>query len=74
MSMVRLMLHILQSFALFEWEVTGERIRNKIATSKCKGMWMGGIPPLGYDVENIRLVPNGYEAKIIRHIFSVLSN
>ncbi|MCZ3099965.1 hypothetical protein NYZ00_18760, partial [Acinetobacter baumannii] len=53
----------------FEREVTGERIRDKIAASKAKGMWMGGMPPLGYDVENRRLVPNEREAKIVRHIF-----
>ena len=68
-SMGRLMLNILLSFAQFEREVTGERIRDKIAASKRKGMWMGGIPPLGYDVENRRLVPNEREAKIIHHIF-----
>ena len=60
-SMGRLMLNILLSFAQFEREVTGERIRDKIAASKRKGMWMGGIPPLGYDVENRRLVPNERE-------------
>ncbi|WP_244505821.1 hypothetical protein [Nitrosomonas communis] len=63
------MLNILLSFALFEREVTGERIRDKITASKKKGMWMGGIPPLGYDVENRRLVPNECEARIIQHIF-----
>ena len=68
-SMGRLMLNILLSFAQFEREVTGERIRDKIAASKAKGMWMGGVPPLGYDVENRRLVPNEQEAKLIRHIF-----
>jgi site-specific DNA recombinase len=68
-SMGRLMLNILLSFAQFEREVTGERIRDKIAASKRKGMWMGGVPPLGYDVENRRLVPNQGEAKLIRHIF-----
>lgn len=68
-SMGRLMLNILLSFAQFEREVTGERIRDKITASKKKGMWMGGIPPLGYDVENRRLVPNEREVKIIRHIF-----
>jgi DNA invertase Pin-like site-specific DNA recombinase len=56
-SMGRLMLNILLSFAQFEREVTGEWIRDKIAASKAKGMWMGGVPPLGYDVENRRLVP-----------------
>jgi site-specific DNA recombinase len=68
-SMGRLMLNILLSFAQFEREVTGERIRDKIAASKRKGMWMGGVPPLGYDVENRRLVPNELEAKIVQHIF-----
>ena len=68
-SMGRLMLNILLSFAQFEREVTGERIRDKIAASKAKGMWMGGVPPLGYDVDNRRLVPNAQEAQIIRHIF-----
>ena len=68
-SMGRLMLNILLSFAQFEREVTGERIRDKIAASKRKGMWMGGVPPLGYDVENRRLVPNENEANLIRHIF-----
>jgi len=68
-SMGRLMLNVLLSFAQFEREVTGERIRDKIAASKRKGMWMGGVPPLGYDVENRRLVANDKEARIIRHIF-----
>jgi site-specific DNA recombinase len=68
-SMGRLMLNILLSFAQFEREVTGERIRDKIAASKRKGLWMGGIPPLGYDVENRRLIPNAKEAKTVRHIF-----
>jgi hypothetical protein len=67
--MGRLMLNILLSFAQFEREVTGERIRDKIAASKRKGMWMGGVPPLGYNVENRRLVPNEREAKVVRHIF-----
>ena len=47
--MGRLTLNVLLSFAQFEREVTGERIRDKIAASKAKGMWMGGTPPLGYD-------------------------
>ncbi len=50
-------------------EDTGERIRDKFAASKRKGIWMGGIPPLGYDVKNRRLVPNEAEAKLVRHIF-----
>jgi DNA invertase Pin-like site-specific DNA recombinase len=68
-SMGRLMLNVLLSFAQFEREVTGERIRDKIAASKRKGMWMGGVPPLGYDVDNRRLVANEKEARTIRHIF-----
>ena len=68
-SMGRLMLNILLSFAQFEREVTGERIRDKIAASKRKGMWMGGIPPIGYDVQNRRLVPNEREAKTVKHLF-----
>jgi site-specific DNA recombinase len=68
-SMGRLMLNLLLSFAQFEREVTGERIRDKIAARKAKGMWMGGVPPLGYDVDNRRLVPNEREAQLIRHIF-----
>ena len=51
-SMGRLTLNVLLSFAQFEREVTGERIRDKIAASKAKGMWMGGNVPLGYDVRD----------------------
>ena len=68
-SMGRLTLNILLSFAQFEREVTGERIRDKIATSKKKGMWMGGLPSLGFDVKDKRLVINELEAKIVRYIF-----
>ena len=68
-SMGRLMLNVLLSFAQFEREVTGERIRDKITASKKKGLWMGGIPPLGYDVKDRKLIPNPGEAKLIRHIF-----
>ncbi len=68
-SMGRLTLNILLSFAQFEREVTGERIRDKFAASKKKGMWMGGVPPLGYDVKDRKLVVNKQEAKIIRFIF-----
>jgi site-specific DNA recombinase len=64
-SMGRLMLNILLSFAQFEREVTGERIRDKIAASKAKGMWMGGTPPLGYDVKQRLLVVNPAEAEIV---------
>ena len=57
-SMGRLTLNVLLSFAQFEREVTGERIRDKIAASKRKGMWMGGMPPLGYDLKNRKLIVN----------------
>jgi len=68
-SMGRLTLNILLSFAQFEREVTGERIRDKIAASKAKGMWMGGMPPLGYDVVERKLVINEREAALVRDIF-----
>ncbi|WP_297486721.1 recombinase family protein [Ferrovum sp.] len=68
-SMGRLMLNVLLSFAQFEREVTGERIRDKIAAAKRKGMWMGGVPTLGYDVENRLLVINETEAVVVRRIF-----
>ena len=68
-SMGRLMLNVLLSFAQFEREVTGERIRDKIAASKAKGMWMGGVPPLGYDVVERKLVINEREAALVRDIF-----
>ncbi|MFT0532406.1 recombinase family protein [Castellaniella hirudinis] len=68
-SMGRLTLNILLSFAQFEREVTGERIRDKIAASKAKGMWMGGMPPLGYDVVDRKLVVNEREADLVRDIF-----
>lgn len=68
-SMGRLTLNILLSFAQFEREVTGERIRDKFAASKKKGMWMGGPPPLGYDVADRKLVTNPTEAKLVCHIF-----
>ena len=68
-SMGRLMLNVLLSFAQFEREVTGERIRDKIAASKAKGMWMGGYTPLGYRVQDRRLVIEEAEAKLVRHIF-----
>lgn len=67
--MGRLTLNVLLSFAQFEREVTGERIRDKIAASKAKGMWMGGVVPLGYDVQERKLVPNREEAKLVRHMF-----
>ena len=68
-SMGKLTLNILLSFAQFEREVTAERIRDKIAASKARGMWMGGYPPLGYDVMDRRLVINEAEAKSVRTIF-----
>ena len=67
--MGRLTLNVLLSFAQFEREVTGERIRDKIAASKKKGMWMGGFVPLGYDVKDRKLVVNIREADTIRYIF-----
>jgi len=69
MSMGRLTLNMLLSFAQFEREVTGERIRDKIAASKQKGLWKGGLPPLGYDVQDRRLVVNVSEADTVRHIY-----
>ena len=68
-SMGRLTLNILLSFAQFEREVTGERIRDKIAASKARGMWMGGMPPLGYDVVERKLVVNAAEAELVSGIF-----
>ncbi|MGH6895154.1 MAG: recombinase family protein [Geminicoccaceae bacterium] len=68
-SMGRLTLNILLSFAQFEREVIGERIRDKFAASRKKGMWMGGWPPLGYEVENRRLVVVECEAAIVGRIF-----
>ena len=67
-SMGRLTLNVLLSFAQFEREVTGERIRDKIAASKKKGMWMGGYPPLGYNVKDRKLVINEAEAETVRYI------
>jgi DNA invertase Pin-like site-specific DNA recombinase len=68
-SMGRLTLNVLLSFAQFEREVAGERIRDKFAASKKKGMWMGGVVPLGYDVANRKLVVNEAEAEMVRMIF-----
>ena len=68
-SMGRLTLNVLLSFAQFEREVTGERIRDKIAASKAKGIWMGGPVPLGYDVRDRLLVINDVEADLVRRIF-----
>ena len=68
-SMGRLTLNVLLSFAQFEREVIGERIRDKIAASKRKGMWMGGVPPLGYRGQDRKLVIIDSEAEIVRSIF-----
>jgi site-specific DNA recombinase len=70
-SMGRLTLNVLLSFAQFEREVTGERIRDKIAASKAKGMWMGGAVPLGYDVADRKLVVNEAEAEQVRLLFQL---
>jgi DNA invertase Pin-like site-specific DNA recombinase len=72
-SMGRLTLNILLSFAQFEREVIGERIRDKFAASRKKGIWMGGWPPLGYEVENRRLVAVEREAAIVRRIFDLFA-
>ncbi len=68
-SMGRLTLNMLLSFAQFEREIAGERIRDKIAASKAKGMWMGGNVPLGYDVKERKLIVNDAEAETVRSIF-----
>jgi site-specific DNA recombinase len=68
-SMGRLTLNILLSFAQFERELTGERIRDKFAASRKKGMWMGGWAPLGYDIRDRKLVINAPEAAHVRFIF-----
>jgi DNA invertase Pin-like site-specific DNA recombinase len=70
-SMGRLTLNVLLSFAQFEREVTAERIRDKIAASKKKGLWMGGPPPLGYDVNDRKLVINNTEATTVQILFSL---
>ncbi|MBB5691701.1 recombinase family protein [Roseomonas alkaliterrae] len=70
-SMGRLTLNILLSFAQFEREVIGERIRDKVAASKARGMWMGGKVPLGYDVDSRKLVVNKLEAARVRRVFEL---
>jgi site-specific DNA recombinase len=70
-SMGRLTLNVLLSFAQFEREVTAERIRDKIAASKKKGMWMGGVVPLGYQVRDRKLIIEEAEAAIVRHLFDL---
>jgi site-specific DNA recombinase len=67
--MGRLTLNVLLSFAQFEREVTGERIRDKVAASKKKGMWMGGFIPLGYNLKDRQLTINLEEAEIVQEIF-----
>ncbi len=69
-SMGRLTLNILLSFAQFERELAGERVRDKIAASRQRGIWMGGMPPLGYDVADRKLIANAAEAKIVREVFT----
>lgn len=70
-SMGRLTLNVLLSFAQFEREVTAERIRDKIAASKKKGMWMGGLSPLGYDAIDKKLINNKGEARVVRNLFDL---
>src|SRR5437016_1131606 len=70
-SMGRLTLNVLLSFAQFEREITGERIRDKIAASKQKGMWMGGWVPIGYDRKDRTLTINETEAATVRTIFDL---
>jgi DNA invertase Pin-like site-specific DNA recombinase len=70
-SMGRLTLNVLLSFAQFEREVTGERIRDKIAASKKKGIWVGGVVPLGYKVEERKLIVEPEEAATVRLIFEL---
>src|SRR5271163_1517421 len=69
-SMGRLTLNVLLSFAQFEREIAGERIRDKFAASRRKGMWMGGTIPLGYDVRDRKLIVNEAEAETVRLIFA----
>ena len=69
-SMGKLTLNMLLSFAQFEREVSAERVRDKIAASKAKGLWMGGTPPLGYDIKEKQLVPNEQERTLVNLIFT----
>lgn len=69
-SMGKLTLNMLLSFAQFEREVSAERVRDKIAASKAKGLWMGGTPPLGYDLKDKQLIPNLQEAEVVNLIFT----
>ncbi|GAC1419065.1 MAG: hypothetical protein NVSMB62_11400 [Acidobacteriaceae bacterium] len=68
-SMGRLTLNVLLSFAQFEREVTGERIRDKVAASKRKGMWMGGVLPIGYDLRDRQVIVNPGEAEQVQQIY-----
>lgn len=68
----RFAIHTLMSFAQFEREIIGERIRDKIAVTRRKGLWIGSVPPLGYDVKNQHLIINESEAKIVQLIFKRL--
>jgi site-specific DNA recombinase len=69
-SMGRLTLNVLLSFAQFEREVTSERIRDKISASKRKGLWVGGLTPLGYDTKGRKITVNDAEAERVRTIFA----
>lgn len=69
-SMGKLTLNMLLSFAQFEREVSAERVRDKIAASKAKGLWMGGTPPLGYDIQDKQLIPNEQEKTLVNLIFN----
>jgi DNA invertase Pin-like site-specific DNA recombinase len=68
-SMGKLTLNMLLSFAQFEREVASERVRDKIRASKAKGLWMGGNPPLGYDIKDKKLVVNEMEAQQVKQLF-----
>lgn len=68
-SMGKLTLNMLLSFAQFEREVSAERVRDKLAATKAKGMWVGGVPSIGYDLKDKQLVPNEQEANTVRLIF-----
>lgn len=70
-SMGKLTLNMLLSFAQFEREVSSERVRDKLRASEAKGLWIGGFPPLGYDVINKKLVVNETEAAQVRTIFEL---
>ena len=68
-SMGKLTLNMLLSFAQFEREVSAERVRDKIAASKAKGLWMGGVPPLGYVLKDKQLIPEPQESQLVNLIF-----